>query len=311
MHIREYDVFVTAKTAANINPAAGISVGERPNFHYNGAGVGGGIHPYHEVFYIHSGEVLVQWIGHTYHVHAPALFLLTPNSPHLFTRLSTQLHFWFVELEEEETDFVPGLETITRWNHMQSDPTQELSRWPLIVQTVQGLTTMIQTALTQKRPPVFERLLVCDIQKLLLLIEHGIRSEHPAGMLPANGARQAGHGDPAAKSVQYDAIYDLIRYMEGFYQTDITLALLAERSGLTASYIIRLFKERIGVTPIQYLLELRMHSATSYLQLTDMSVQDIAEASGFPSIHYFSRMFKQRFGVSPSDWKRKIRTAST
>lgn len=306
MHIREYDEFVTAEYMSKNNPA-GISGGDRPYFNYTGAGIGGGIHPYYEVFYIDSGEVLVQWIGHTYRVQSPALFVLTPNSPHLFTRLSTQLHFWFVEWEVEETDFVPDLETITRWNRLQSDKPREFAQWPLIDHTVQAMTAMIRTALTQKRPPIFDRLLTCDIQKILLLIEHCIKSDHPVAVSSfANGS-----GAMANKPTQHDPIYDLIRYMEGFYQTDITLALLADRSGLTPSYIIRLFKERIGVTPIQYLLELRMHSATCYLQLTDMSVQDIAEASGFPSIHYFSRMFKQRFGVSPSDWKRKSRLAST
>ncbi|MNH88465.1 Transcriptional activator NphR [compost metagenome] len=304
MHIREYDEYVTTEYISKNSSSAGVSGGNRPYLNYTGAGIGGGIHPYYEVFYIDSGEVLVQWIGHTYRVQSPALFLLTPNSPHLFTRLSTQLQFWFVEWEIEESDLVPDLETITRWNRMQSDLTRDFTQWPLIEPTLQTITTMIRTALSQKRPPIFDRLLACDIQKLLLLIEHSTQSDLAA-------ASSSGLGANTIKPALHDPIYDLIRYMEGFYQTDISLALLAERSGLTPSYIIRLFKERIGVTPIQYLLELRMHSATCYLQLTDMSVQDIAETSGFPSIHYFSRMFKQRFGVSPSDWKRKYRLPLT
>lgn len=307
MHIREYDEFVTAEYISKNYPSAGIRVGDRPYFNYTGAGIGGGIHPYYEIFYIDSGEVLVQWIGHTYRVQSPALFVLTPNSPHLFTRLSSQLHFWFVEWEVEENDFVPDLETITQWNRLQSGSSRDFAQWPLIDDTLKTMSAMIRTALVQKRPPIFDRLLTCDIQKVLLLIEHCTKAEHSS----AASSSPVGSGAAAHKPTQHDPIYDLIRYMEGFYQTDITLALLAERSGLTPSYIIRLFKERIGVTPIQYLLELRMHSATCYLQLTDMSVQDIAEASGFPSIHYFSRMFKQRFGVSPSDWKRKSRLAST
>lgn len=57
------------------------------------------------------------------------------------------------------------------------------------------------------------------------------------------------------------------------------------------------------MTPMQYLHQLRMNAARSYLRKTELSIQEIAGASGYPSIHYFSRMFKQTFGISPSEWR--------
>ncbi|WP_397386579.1 helix-turn-helix domain-containing protein [Paenibacillus roseipurpureus] len=65
-----------------------------------------------------------------------------------------------------------------------------------------------------------------------------------------------------------------------------------------------MFKEMSGKTPFQYLNELRMNAAVSYLHESDLSIEHIAMASGFSSIHYFSRLFKQKFGVSPTGWRK-------
>ena len=54
---------------------------------------------------------------------------------------------------------------------------------------------------------------------------------------------------------------------------------------------------------MQYLNKLRLSAAISYLVNTEMGVQQIAEATGFNSIHYFSRLFKRKYGSSPQQWR--------
>ncbi|MDG0790181.1 AraC family transcriptional regulator [Cohnella ginsengisoli] len=93
--------------------------------------------------------------------------------------------------------------------------------------------------------------------------------------------------------------------MERSYAEPITLEELSRICSFTPSYIIRLFKEAFGSTPIQYLQELRLNAAICYLETTDLPIQEIAEMTGFSNLHYFSRLFKAKLGDSPSAWRKK------
>ncbi|WP_379211152.1 helix-turn-helix transcriptional regulator [Paenibacillus sp. GCM10012303] len=75
---------------------------------------------------------------------------------------------------------------------------------------------------------------------------------------------------------------------------------------INPSYLVRAFKNEAGVTPMHYLNKLRLSAAVSYLANTEMGIQQIAESTGFNSLHYFSRLFKQKFGCSPSQWREEL-----
>ncbi|MCD9024185.1 AraC family transcriptional regulator [Cohnella silvisoli] len=264
--------------------------------------IGGGIHPFHELLYISSGEALIHWIDHTYKAKGPALFIVTPSSPHHVKQITPSLQCWFVELRLQASDYMPSLDTILAWNSMQGNLQWNGSEIAGLAATLTMIEQTLWIPHLKRTDETFRRIVSCDIQKLLFLIDHVVHIRE---------ARK-NHSAPSAQlSDRWSAhnhIYDLIRYTEMYFTHEITLDKLAERSGYTPSYISRLFKEMTDLTPQQYLYELRMHAATSYLRTTKMSVQDIAEAVGYPGIHYFSRMFKKKFGDSPTEW-RKTHTA--
>jgi transcriptional regulator GlxA family with amidase domain len=103
-----------------------------------------------------------------------------------------------------------------------------------------------------------------------------------------------------------EKIKELTRYMEVNYYLPTDLEQLANKVHLEKSYLGRAFKQAAGVSPMQYLNRLRLHAAISYLANTKMPVQQIAEATGFNSIHYFSRLFKQKYGCSPLEWRDRM-----
>lgn len=73
-------------------------------------------------------------------------------------------------------------------------------------------------------------------------------------------------------------------------------------------YFRRCFKRETGVTPADYLLDLRINYAKKLLAEggnVRMRVSDIALHSGFYDSHYFSRIFKKRVGMSPSEYALK------
>jgi AraC-like DNA-binding protein len=260
--------------------------------------VGGGIHPYYEILHISSGEMTLQWLGNTYPVSSPSLFLLTPNTPHRLVQHSAHYRGWFVEFDLRGSGRFPRFETILRWNGLQGGLNWENKTIRPIAHAIESMTMLLQSGLAQRSSEVFKQAVCHDVQKLTLLIDDYIEHlQEPAKETDKTGAA-------VEKMSTERQIYELIRFIEGSYTSDISLDMLAERSKLTPSYIIRLFKNAMGMTPIQYLHQLRMNAALSYLGTTGMSIQAVAEACGYPSIHYFSRLFKQTFGISPSEWKK-------
>ena len=76
-----------------------------------------------------------------------------------------------------------------------------------------------------------------------------------------------------------------------------------ERSGLSYAHQCRTFKQSYGISPLQYVNELRLVRIKNLLQDTALSVSEIADLSGYDNLGYFSRMFKKNTGLSPRDFR--------
>ncbi len=72
-------------------------------------------------------------------------------------------------------------------------------------------------------------------------------------------------------------------------------------------YLRKLFQKEMGITPLQYLISLRLQTAAEALLSAEkegVSMADIARMCGFREPLYFSRMFKKQYGVAPSFYLR-------
>lgn len=100
-------------------------------------------------------------------------------------------------------------------------------------------------------------------------------------------------------------IKKIIEYIQTHYQQTITIAALAEVAGLSEHYLMRYFKQNMGITCVDYINEYRLNIATHLLAETDYPVGIIAEKCGIPNASYFNRLFKKTFGITPKDYRRK------
>ena len=98
-------------------------------------------------------------------------------------------------------------------------------------------------------------------------------------------------------------VQEAASYMEQHYQHNITIEEIANACRLNRSYLSKLFKEKKGYPPQEYLIRLRLSKAADLLRTTPMSVGDIAASCGYPNQLHFSRAFKQRYGVPPREWR--------
>ena len=98
-----------------------------------------------------------------------------------------------------------------------------------------------------------------------------------------------------------------LSYMEKNLDQVINLDMLAKVGGMGRFQFNRAFKSAYGVTPIQYLGDLRFAKAKELMRYSDKNVTQIAYSVGFNDVHYFSRFFKQRENVSPNEYLKKAR----
>ena len=86
-----------------------------------------------------------------------------------------------------------------------------------------------------------------------------------------------------------------------------TIDSLADAVALSPSRLAHLFKQEVGDSVVNTLLQLRLIQAARLLESTDYTICIIAEEVGFHSAFYFSRQFHQRFGMSPRDYRAATR----
>lgn len=88
-------------------------------------------------------------------------------------------------------------------------------------------------------------------------------------------------------------------YMDAYYKERITLDALARLAHWDKYYFSHMFTKTFGISPINYLLERRILHSKELLKSTDLSITQIAEATGFSSQNYFSQSFRRYTGETP------------
>ncbi|MEK6794676.1 MAG: helix-turn-helix domain-containing protein [Spirochaetota bacterium] len=101
----------------------------------------------------------------------------------------------------------------------------------------------------------------------------------------------------------YAEISRIAWHLETNYRMPITLSALVDRSTLSLRHLMRMFRTLYGVSPIEYVLILRIRHAASLLRIAAKRITDVAFESGFSDSNYFSRQFKRAMGCTPREYR--------
>ena len=115
--------------------------------------------------------------------------------------------------------------------------------------------------------------------------------------------RSVKENQPTVSKVKDYYIKEALAYIEHNYMNDISVESIAESSGLNRSYFGKIFKESVGKSPQEFLINYRMIKAAELLRRTRYSINEIGCAVGYPNQLHFSRAFKSVYGVSPRNWR--------
>ena len=111
-----------------------------------------------------------------------------------------------------------------------------------------------------------------------------------------------------SSSAQNEAEVAALYFAEN-YTRPISVRDYAAKRHISECYFNKIFKATFNVTPMQYVISLRIAGAKKLLEGSDMDVIRISSAVGYDDAFYFSRLFKKHTGQSPTEYRRQFKKA--
>ena len=132
----------------------------------------------------------------------------------------------------------------------------------------------------------YQELLTMALRHIFLLINRYLKESKKSGISAYNEVEHA------------------IRYFNEHYKEDINIEDYAKSLHMSACWFNRRFKQVTKVTPLQYIISIRIANAKTLLETKDYNVAETAREVGFSNPLYFTRLFTKNTGVSPSEYKK-------
>ena len=113
-----------------------------------------------------------------------------------------------------------------------------------------------------------------------------------------------------AQFIQYEVpgsssnLAPLLAWIDEHADQPLSIALLAARAAMSTRTFIRRFKEQTGTTPLQWILFSRIRHAQQLLEISQLSIDEVAIKIGFDNPANFRERFRRTLGVSPKTYRR-------
>ncbi len=141
---------------------------------------------------------------------------------------------------------------------------------------------------------------------LLTLCDHPEPAEAMTAIAAAAGLIRLALGRAGEVTRAMDPAWGVVRRMVGYiqdhYREKIALEDIAAAGAVCRSRCCALFREKLGVSPVNYINSHRLHQACGLLA-TGASVTEAAFGSGFQSSSYFAETFRKAYGTTPTAWR--------
>lgn len=254
----------------------GISVGYNVMWamslvYQRGAVVNMHSHPFYHYFYVKDGDGTIRIGDSLYELRRGSLYMMPLGAPHEICSGGGIVAY---EIKFEATD---------------GDSSDRVSGFfGELDLSDSGIEEAFECIFgeTMNAEPYYKERIDIRFSELLLLIMRG------------RERTRAGH------SIDYSEKYaEVLSYMQRHISEPISLRTLADVCHTERIYFLKRFKAEMGITPMNYLRNIRINQAKKLLEHSDMNITQISAAVGFQTIHHFTSTFKKLVGVSPSEYK--------
>jgi transcriptional regulator GlxA family with amidase domain len=97
-----------------------------------------------------------------------------------------------------------------------------------------------------------------------------------------------------------------IEFLGANFHRKIALDEIAAVVNISVEHFSRIFKIETGITPIDYLIKLRIEKASQLLKSSFLSVKEVMASVGYNSKGHFTHHFKRQFGITPSEYRKRF-----
>jgi len=98
-------------------------------------------------------------------------------------------------------------------------------------------------------------------------------------------------------------IDEVFSYIKNNFTEDISLDDISAVAHMNKNYLVRKFKNNYGISPISYLIKLRMDYAKKLLAESDIPIKVIAASCGYSDPSFFNSYFKKTFHITPAAYR--------
>lgn len=257
----------------------------------------------YELLYVKEGELLITVEDESYHGKQGDLFLLKPRQRHSIRSIGQtivrQPHIHFDLFYKQDSPDVK----------ISFKPIEEMSAAELAwfrEDVVSAPPFSLQTYIPLRNPLVFEAMLFHLIKEF--------ESKVPYSEFAVKGLfmqlwvyllKEIHWQKHPQLAANMDDLESVKMYLAYHCDQEVSLEQLSHVAKMSKYYLIGLFKQAYGMTPVKYHQLLRIEKAKEMIQFSNIPLKQIAEKVGYSDIHSFSRTFRKVEGVPPSYYRPK------
>ena len=241
------------------------------------------IHEFFEMVYVKKGNAVFEISGTSVEIGPNNIIIIKPRQYHKF-EVKSQAGCEFIVLNFGfENKFDNQFAEVSLEDFLNFVNKKEWGRFiSLKVSHKNEIINLLNRILKERENPEIgsEFLNYLLVLELFVLISRALKMEWENSIK---------NKSPKLKEL----IQAAVNYINNNYERDISLTDISKYVFLSTSYFTRAFKEEMGVSPINYLLNVRVERAKELLRETDAKISDIALSVGFSNQQRFNDIFKK------------------
>lgn len=249
------------------------------------------IHPHLEIFYFDSGEGYFETSAVKENLVPHDLLVVNANNPHRqFSDNQPPLVYYCLSITNLEPEGLPSNSVSKNVYELFHHPSSNNLPHRVIKGILRELDNLNNSGGFFK------------IQSLVYeLLSYVFKTLSPTANQPSKKIKRT-EKDIILQEVQ--------KYLIEHFTEQITLADLEKNFFVSKSLLCHYFKDKFGISPIEYLIRFRIEHAKTLLFKTDLSISDIAAGAGFGNSNYFSYLFKKYVEKSPLEYRAYSRSSA-